>query len=145
MPDDIAACAFDGLTLVHPLLCETINKAVRNMQAEVRGASLFIMSHEVDMQNPVCWLSRAPLHSKGPAFNIPEDRADVNPIRRVLQPFQMRVSQHASRPDAASATAAARFAHVQVCQLVDVSKCRSPNRTQWARQRVESATIAHMP
>ena len=29
-----------------------------HLQAEVKDAALFIMSHEVDMQNPVCWLHR---------------------------------------------------------------------------------------
>ena len=52
---------------------------------------------------------------------VPACQFDVNPIRQVLQPFRMRVSQRASRPDATAAIDSSsgdaepvRYAHVQV-------------------------------
>jgi hypothetical protein len=95
----------------------------------VRGASLFIMSHEVDMQNPICWLSRTP--SPG-GFAIPPGRDEVNPIRQVLQPFEMRVEQRASRPDAGASGDAERYAHVQArccgCLCGALAVCTHFNR-----------------
>jgi hypothetical protein len=78
-----------------------IHLSPHGVQAEVNDASLFIMSHEVDMQNPICWLERntAAATAGRHLFVVPSIHVDVNPIRQVLLPFNMTFTQRASRPD----------------------------------------------
>jgi hypothetical protein len=64
------------------------------MQAVASKVALYVMSHMVDMQNPVCWLERTVS-----GVVIPKDHGEANPVRLVLQPFHVKVKHQASRPD----------------------------------------------
>jgi hypothetical protein len=89
------------------------------MQAEIEEACLFVMSHEVDMQNPVCWLRRSRTPT-GPRFVVPSGHGDVNVIRQVLQPFNIECTKRASRQDletqdvGQAAKEPIRYTHLQV-------------------------------
>lgn len=61
------------------------------------------------MQNAVCWLRRGG-SACGDRFVVPSGHGGVNPIRRVLQPFDVRVAQHATAGGGEQGEAA----HVQV-------------------------------
>ena len=61
------------------------------MQAVASNAALYLMSHEVDLQNPVCWLD------KGPAgYSLPDVDQQVNPIRLCVQPCRLQFRSQAA-------------------------------------------------
>jgi hypothetical protein len=53
------------------------------------------MRHDVDMQNPVCWLEKSVS-----GYCLPDAELQVNPIRLVIQPFQLHFRSQASCPRA---------------------------------------------
>eukprot|EP00892_Ulva_mutabilis_P001714 jgi/Ulvmu1/11543/UM078_0033.1 len=73
------------------------------IEANASNAALYIMRHDVDLDNPICWLQ------KGPAgYTIPNLDQMVNPVRMVLQPFQLNFCSHTAlaRNEAAHAPGA---------------------------------------
>jgi hypothetical protein len=85
------------------------------MQAIASNAALYIMSHDVDMQNPVCWLE------KGVAgYSLPDMEHQVNPIRLCVQPCQLQFRSQAaharSEKDSATRTrnSPVQYLHMKV-------------------------------
>lgn len=60
------------------------NMSVSYVQANARNAALYIMRHDVDIENPICWLEKGPT-----GYTIPNLEQMVNPVRMVLHPFQL--------------------------------------------------------
>jgi hypothetical protein len=55
------------------------------VQAVASNAALYIMSHSVDMQNPVCWLEKGVS-----GYSLPDIEQQINPIRLCVQPCQLQ-------------------------------------------------------
>lgn len=69
--------------------CQNAVDPGARVQANANNAALYIMRHDVDLENPICWLE------KGPAGHIiPNLDQMVNPVRMVLQPFQLHFNCH---------------------------------------------------
>lgn len=91
------------------------------VQANASNAALYIMRHDVDLENPICWLE------KGPAgYIIPNLDQMVNTVRMVLQPFQLHFNSHTAL--AATDASQASRAPVEYLQMNvrPSSQCGSP-------------------
>lgn len=62
-----------------------------DVQALASNAALYIMSHDVDMQNPVCWLEKGVS-----GYSLPDMEQQVNPIRLCVQPCQLQFRSQAA-------------------------------------------------
>lgn len=77
-----------GGEAAEPSCCHGINETwapasidrAPSMQAEVAEAVLAVAAHDVDLQNPLCWLARP---AGGGAFAVPPGHDSVNPVRQV--------------------------------------------------------------
>ena len=69
--------------------CNRLRVHATVVQANASNAALYIMRHDVDLDNPICWLHKGPT-----GYSIPNLDQMVNPVRMVLQPFQLHFCSH---------------------------------------------------
>lgn len=86
------------------------------MQAVASNAALYIMSHDVDMQNPVCWLEKGVS-----GYSLPDMSQQVNPIRLCVQPCQLQFRSQAAHAKSEQDTShnaknsPVQYLHMKVC------------------------------